>query len=202
VNAPPRRLMLIRHPETLANVESRYIGRMDSPLTERGVRQRAWLANLVESWGADVVYTSPLGRALDTARAIAPAGCAVSVLEDLQEIDFGQAECLTYDEIVRRGIRLQYTGSGPIAPDGETGAAFDARVRRAEAQIGAGPERAVVVTHGGVMRRLLMHLLDLPAECGWHFAVPNATIAVIRIAEGVGVLESLTPPPELSEDRA
>lgn len=197
-----RHLMLIRHPETLANVESRYIGRTDSPLTERGMRQRAWLTTVVAPWGADAIYSSPLGRALDTAHAISPAGCDVRVLEDLQEIDFGDAEGLTYTDISARGIRLQYTGSGPIAPAGETAEAFDARVRRAEALITEGPLRSVVVTHGGVMRRLLMHLLDLPAECGWHFGVPNATVAVVRIAEGVGVLERLAPPPDLSEDRA
>lgn len=197
-----RHLMLIRHPETLANVESRYIGRTDSPLTERGMRQRAWLANVVAPWGADAVYSSPLGRALDTARAIAPGGCSVTVLDDLQEIDFGEAEGLTYAEITERGMRLRYTGSGPIAPVGETVEAFDARVRGAREHITAGPARSVIVTHGGVMRRLLMQLLDLPAECGWHFGVPNATVAVVRIAEGVGVLESLTPSPELSDDRA
>ena len=195
-------LMLIRHPETVANTESRYIGRTDSPLSDRGVRQRAWLENVVAPWGADVIYTSPLGRALDTARAIAPAGCEVRELEELQEIDFGQAERLTYNEIVARGLRLEYTGIGPIAPGGETGAAFDARVQEAIAIMRAGSERAVVVTHGGVMRRLLMHLLQLPVACGWHFGVPNATVAVVRIAGGVGVLERLTPPPDLSDDRA
>ncbi len=202
MSAGVRRIMVVRHPETEANVGSRYIGRTDSPLTERGVRQRAWLAGLVASWGADAVYSSPLGRALETARALAPVGCEVRVLEDLQEIDFGDAEGLVYDEIVARGMRLEYAGSGPIAPGGETGAAFDARVRQAEREIAAGPERAVVVTHGGVMRRLLMHLLDLPAECGWHFGVSNATVAVVCVAEGVGVLESLTPPSDSSEDRA
>lgn len=197
-----RHLMLIRHPETIANVESRYIGRTDSPLTARGMRQRSWLANVVAPWGADAVYSSPLGRALETARAIAPAGCDVTVLEDLQEIDFGDAECLTYAEITARGMRLQYTATGPIAPGGETAEAFDARVRGVRERITAGPARSVIVTHGGVMRRLLMQLLNLPAESGWHFGVPNATVAVVRIVDGVGVLESLTPPPELSDDRA
>lgn len=194
--------MLIRHPETVANVESRYIGRSDSPLTERGVRQRAWLERVVAPWGADVVYSSPLGRALETAHVIAPDGSEVTVLEELQEIDFGQAEGLAYPEIVARGMHLHYTGDGPIAPGGETATAFDARVRRALAMIEDGQRRGVVVTHGGVMRRLLVHLLDLPAECGWRFGLSNATVAVVRIADGAGILESLTPPPDLSDDRA
>lgn len=197
-----RRIMLIRHPETRANTESRYIGRMDSPLSPRGERQSAWLARSVENWGADVVFSSPLGRALSTARVIAPEGVAVRVLEELAEIDFGVAEGLTYDEIRERGIVLDYVGNGPIAPDGETGLAFDARVRAAADLIAAGPERSVVVTHGGVVRRLLVTWLGLPVDRAWCFAAPNAVSIVVRIEDGVGVLESLTPPPDLGEDRA
>jgi broad specificity phosphatase PhoE len=194
--------MIVRHPETLANVESRYIGRVDSPISERGMRQTSWLARVVEPWGADVLYTSPLGRARSTAEAIAPAGVPLATLEELGEIDFGLAEGLTYDEIAAAGIPLDYVSGGPIAPEGETGAAFDERVRRAAELIARGPARSVVVTHGGVVRRLLVHWLSLPVETAWRFAVPNASILVVRVADGNGVLESLTPPPDLSEDRA
>lgn len=197
-----RTIMLVRHPETVANTESRYIGRIDSPLSPRGERQVGWLARVLEGWGAGAVFTSPLGRAHTTALAIAPESVPVQVLEGLGEIDFGVAEGLTYDEIQRRGIRLDYTGTGPIAPGGETGPAFDARVRAAAATIAAGPERSVVVTHGGVVRRLLVTWLGLSVDRAWCFGVPNAVTAVVRITDGVGVLESLTPPPDLGEDRA
>lgn len=196
-----RTIMLIRHPETLANTELRYIGRIDSPLSPRGERQLAWLARVLENWGADAVFTSPVGRAHATALAIAPERVPVQVLHGLEEIDFGVAEGLTYDEIQRRGIRLDYTGAGPIAPGGETGPAFDARVRAAAATIAAGPGRSVVVTHGGVVRRLLVTWLGLPADRAWRFSVPNAVTLVVRLSEGTGVLESLTPPPDLGDDR-
>ena len=196
-----RRVVLVRHPETLANVESRYIGRMDSPISPRGERQTAWLGRVLENWCADEVYSSPLGRALSTARAIAPPSTPLRVLEELIEIDFGVAEGLTYDEIRARGIALDYTGSGPIVPEGETGAAFDRRVRAAAEIIAAGPERSVVVTHGGVVRRLLVAWLGLPVDRAWCVAVPNAAMMVVRIEDGAGILESLTPPPDLGEDR-
>jgi broad specificity phosphatase PhoE len=197
-----RRIVLVRHPETVANAESRYIGRLDSPLSPRGGRQSAWLARSLENWGADSVFSSPLGRALLTAQAIAPAGVPVSVLGGLSEIDFGIAEGLTYDEIQARGIRLDYTGDGPVAPGGETGLAFDRRVREAADIIAAGPQRSVVVSHGGVIRRLLVAWLGLSADRGWSFAAPNAVMMTVRVNGGVGVLESLTPPPDLGEDRA
>lgn len=202
MSAGVRRVMIVRHPETLANVESRYIGRMDSAVSPRGVRQTAWLARSLENWGADVVFTSPLGRAMSAAHAIAPEGVPVRVLEELAEIDFGVAEGLTYDEIGQRGIRLDYTGDGPIAPEGETGPAFDARVRAAADLIAAGPERSIVVTHGGVVRRLLVAWLGLPVDRAWSFATPNAVMVAVRVEDGAGVLESLTPPPDLSDDRA
>jgi len=202
VSGAARKVMLIRHPETEANVAARYIGRMDSPITARGVRQTAWLAEQLGSWGADVAYTSPLGRALSTAHAIVPAGVPTRVLDDLQEIDFGDVEGLNFGEIQARGIRLDYASGGPIAPGGESATAFDDRVRRVAEMIAEGPERSVIVTHGGVMRRLLVNWLGLPGDRGWRIGLPNAAVAVVRLAEGAGVLESLTPPPELSEDHA
>ncbi|MRS11475.1 MAG: histidine phosphatase family protein [Actinobacteria bacterium] len=197
-----RNIMFVRHPETEANIEGRYIGRIDSPLSARGKRQTAWLEKIVRVWGADAVYASPLGRALEPARGIAPQGVDVTVLDDLAEIDFGMAEGLTFDEIIAAGIEIDYTGGGPIAPDGESGKEFDMRVGRAAASIAAGPERSVVVTHGGVVRRLLVHFLELPVETSWRFGMPNAAVAVLRLHDGGAVLESLTPPPDLSDDRA
>lgn len=196
-----RCVMVVRHPETEANVAVRYVGRTDSPLTARGLRQTEWLSSLVASWGADVVYSSPLARALQTARAITPPGVPVRVLDDLVEIDFGDAEGLTYEEIARAGLELDYTGKGPIVSGGETGEAFGARVSSAADRIGTGPDRAVVVTHGGVARRLLVGWLGLPIEASWSFGFPNAAVAVVRLCPDAAVLESLTPPAEMSEDR-
>lgn len=189
-------IMLVRHPQTLANCEGRYIGRQDSPISDLGHIQVHWLERVVAAWEPDGVFASPLGRAYSTARAIAPAGVPLQVLDDLQEIDFGDAEGLTYEENEERGIRFDYVSGGPVAPGGESGEAFLARVVRAAQTVEGSGDRSLIVTHGGVMRQLLAHWLGLPVAMAWRFAIPNAAVAILRLAEGVGVLEGLTPPPD------
>ncbi|MDO8879893.1 MAG: histidine phosphatase family protein [Coriobacteriia bacterium] len=188
----PHEILILRHPETLANASGHLIGRSDSPISPLGTVQTAALAELVAEWRPDIVYSSPLGRALDTARTIAPAGTPVEVLDDLKEVDFGYAEGLTWDEVAEHGIVLDYSG-GPVAPGGEAGVDFMARVGRAAARVADGPSRAAVVTHGGVFRHLLVEWLGLPADAAWRFEVPNAGMAVVSLHSTRGVLERLGP---------
>jgi broad specificity phosphatase PhoE len=188
----PHEILILRHPETLANASGHLIGRSDSPISPLGAVQTAALAELVAEWQPEIIFTSPLGRALDTARTIAPDGTPVEVLDDLKEVDFGYAEGLTWDEVAEHGIVLDYSG-GPVAPGGEAGVDFMARVGRAAARVADGPSRAAVVTHGGVFRHLLVEWLGLPTEAAWRFDVPNAGMAVVSLHSARGVLERLGP---------
>lgn len=190
-----RDIMIVRHPQTEQNARGYYIGRGDSPLTDLGREQVRWLSETVAFWEPDIVLSSPLGRAYETARSLAPEGVELRALEDLQEIDFGRAEGHTYDELQQMGIRLDYLSGGPIAPEGETGTDFADRVRRAAAVVEACGCRALVVTHGGIMRHLLTHWLELPDQSAWRFDVPNASVAIVRLCDGSGVLKSLSAPP-------
>lgn len=188
-----REMLIVRHPETVANVQGRLVGQTDAPITELGRRQMTALARVVLAEDPQVVYASPLGRALTTARFITPDGTPLEILEDLKEIHFGDAEGLLWDEMTARGMTLDYTG-GPVAPGGEVGALFDARVRAVAAHVAGGPSPAVVVTHGGVFRHLLTALLGMTVEEVWGMDIPNAAVATLRQRDGAWLLESLAPP--------
>lgn len=190
-----RDIMIVRHPQTERNAAGCYIGRGDSPLTDLGREQVRWLAAVVGAWEPELVLSSPLGRAFETARALTPEGVELRAVDHLQEVDFGDAEGHTYDELQRMGIRLDYTSGGPIAPNGETGDSFGERVLKAASVIEECRCRTLVVTHGGIMRHLLAHWLELPDLAAWRFDVPNASVAVLRLCDGSGVLEELSPPP-------
>ncbi|MBN2847595.1 MAG: histidine phosphatase family protein [Coriobacteriia bacterium] len=190
MTAKERKLLIVRHPQTLANVQGRLVGQSDSPITELGRRQMTALARVVAADEPQIVYTSPLGRALTTARFITPKGTPLEIVEDLKEIDFGDAEGLTWDEMSARGIALDYTG-GPVAPGGEFGSAFDARVGAAARRAAVGPSPAVVVTHGGVFRHLLAALLGITVEEVWRIDIPNAAVATLQTHDGLWVLDRL-----------
>ena len=67
------RLFLVRHAEALANPDLRYLGSRDDPLTERGQWQALQLAQAFAPLALAAVYTSPLTRAVATARPMAEA---------------------------------------------------------------------------------------------------------------------------------
>jgi probable phosphoglycerate mutase len=96
--------LLLRHGETPLSTERRFAGRGDIPLTEEGLRQAAAAADrLGARGGIDVIVTSPLRRARQTADAVAQATGAPLVADDgLIETDFGQWEGMTIAEASQR----------------------------------------------------------------------------------------------------
>src|SRR5215467_3096506 len=86
----PVRILLTRHGETIFNVEGRWQGQADSPLTERGRAQAAELARALADEQIAAVYSSDLGRAADTAEEIAALHqLEVRTEPRLREIDVG-----------------------------------------------------------------------------------------------------------------
>lgn len=191
-----REIMLVRHPETVANRERRLCGTTAAPLTSRGQMQAVALAEAIVAWDPETLYVSPSARTRAVSALVDPHGTRTVVLDDAREIDFGEGEGLTYEELDAHGITLDFTGGGPVAPGGEEGAAFDARVGRTAATLLQGPPRVAIVTHGGVLRLLLSHLIGLPADTAWRIDLANAAIAVVRVSGGYGQLTELRRPPE------
>lgn len=96
-------LGLVRHGITDWNIEKRAQGHTDIPLNEEGRKQAEALAKRLsrESW--DLIYSSDLGRARETAQAIANLKrIPVSIDPLLREVNLGQIEGMTYEEIVAK----------------------------------------------------------------------------------------------------
>ncbi len=95
-------ILLIRHGESVANLEKYFAGQTDVPLTERGLRQAELTAEHLKDRHIDAFYASPLCRAFDTGLAAAKRhGKPVTAVDDLREIDGGLWERLTFEEITR-----------------------------------------------------------------------------------------------------
>ena len=93
------RLVLVRHGEPDASVRGRCYGRLDPALSPRGHEQMRTVKRLLRGLPLSKVYSSPRRRALESARHLAPARSNTIVDDRLREIDFGELEGLTYDEI-------------------------------------------------------------------------------------------------------
>jgi broad specificity phosphatase PhoE len=184
-------ILIVRHPETNANVEGRFVGRGESPLTERGERQVPLLVARIAEFTPDVVWSSPLQRARLVAESAArESAVSFRMDERLLELDFGQAEGLTWEEIEAAGLAFDYRASEtPVAPGGESRADIEARSAGfADSLVLAGGRHAVC-THGGVFRAMLVHLLGLCTTDIWAFHIRNGAAAHVTVTEEHAMIE-------------
>lgn len=185
------RLILVRHAETELSARGRCYGSLDVGLSPLGRAQCVALeASLAEEPVAAVV-SSPRVRALETAGAIArPHGLEVGVENDLRELDFGDLEGRTYDEIAARLPELyaawMTTPTKVRFPGGESYADLKARALAAVERLRASHAGAAVVavTHGGVVRAVVSEALGMPAEHIFRLAVDPASLTVVEWLQG------------------
>jgi ribonuclease H / adenosylcobalamin/alpha-ribazole phosphatase len=144
VQGEPTVTVLLRHGQTPMSVQKRYAGRSDVPLTDVGVRQAAAAAKRLASAGLDVIVTSPLRRAEQTAREVAAAtGAPVVTDEGFRETDFGAWEGLTFAEVRERWpaeITTWLADPEVAPPGGESFTDVSARVTAARSRVLAGRE--------------------------------------------------------------
>ncbi|PKM51019.1 MAG: histidine phosphatase family protein [Firmicutes bacterium HGW-Firmicutes-7] len=102
------KLFLTRHGETIWNTERRMQGHNNSPLSELGIKQANWLFDRLKDENIDVVLSSPLGRALQTADVlISNRAIEIVIVDELKEINLGCWEgCRS--EVVERDFPHEY----------------------------------------------------------------------------------------------
>jgi probable phosphoglycerate mutase len=184
-------VIAIRHGETEWNLKGRFQGHMDSPLSRLGRSQAAALGQRIAAESFDAIYSSDLGRALDTAGAIASrSGHAVLADARLRERNFGVLEGLTEAEIIAAHgetlERLRRPEPDFRIPGGESlRQAYDRCVAAftALANLHSGGT-IVVVCHGGVLAHLYQHATGAPMDTPRKFSVLNASVNRFRLTGG------------------
>ncbi|HYC60267.1 MAG TPA: histidine phosphatase family protein [Thermoanaerobaculia bacterium] len=175
-----RQLILVRHGQTVDNVAGIAQGWNDSALSETGQTQVQRLAERIASLKPTALYSSPLGRALATAEAIAAAtGLPITQLDELREMSYGGWEGRSFLEVRRDDEPLYQrwiNDAEAPCPDGESHADVRRRLERAFAKINS--DRPVVVTHGTAIRIAATALLDVPVMTSRSFAQDNAAMNV------------------------
>lgn len=146
---------LIRHGQIPANIDRRYTGRTDQPLTDTGKAQAAE----ADVPAVDRVFVSPLARCRETAAIMYP-GMEQTVVDDLREMDFGIFENKTADEMADFAPYREWVAGmceGPV-PEGESLGDFSARCVKAFEEVvrGCGEgDHAAFVVHGGTIMAIM-----------------------------------------------
>ncbi|HEY5108663.1 MAG TPA: histidine phosphatase family protein [Acidimicrobiales bacterium] len=192
-------LILVRHGESTGNAEGLLLGRIDSPLTGRGLEQARSLSDTVA--GANRLISSPLSRALDTAEALG-TGLSVEVDERWVEVDYGEYDGRKLGDIPAE-VWLEWRSDPAFTPPGgESLAAAGARVREACEELFAdpdGPARGdgivVVVSHVSPIKAAACWSLGMGDEGAWRLYLANASATRINWGPGGPVLAGFNHTP-------
>ena len=174
-------MTFIRHGATASNREGRYLGKTDESLSEEGIKALQQYKEAKNYPVADILYSSPMKRCLETAQILYPGQTRTLIqIPEWTEMDFGVFEGHNYKELSGDPRYQQWIDSGGTMPfpEGESREEFIRRsVRGFEhmvQQLKMPLEKVANVTavvHGGTIMALLSHFLggdyfDYQVKCG------------------------------------
>lgn len=200
-------LYLVRHGQTPANLNRQFAGATDVPLDETGMKQAEEVAARFQDFKIDGIVSSPLQRALYTAKSIGRVtGFEPVILEGLREINFGDAEMLTLNQLVAQFGNLvpaladRYDTS--LAwPNGERRSEFHARVLKTINGIlhDYADKSVAVVCHGGVIASILAHLEDGPRNDFERYRIANCSITHMSVTPEETIIHAWNDHSHISE---
>jgi broad specificity phosphatase PhoE len=165
-------LIITRHGHTSWNDGFLYQGSTDNELSKLGKEQAKKLAKRLAGEKFEVIYSSPLKRALATAKEIQKLSPHAKIITDdkLKEFDFGAAEGLSYEkamahkELGRVWIERQKDKYNFVVPNGESFYLVRERVKKVLKRILADGKDALIVSHGVTSKMIFMELLGKKFE--------------------------------------
>jgi len=198
-------ISLVRHGRTAANATGMLQGRIDNPLDELGHRQARAAAAMIGP--VDLVITSPLTRAAQTASAF--EGAQATVVDDhWLELDYGDWDGSPVRDVpgdVWRQWRHDLTFR---PPGGESLDELGARVRGALEALAADPpgDHIVVVTHVSPIKAAVAWALGVGDEVGWRTHLDTGSVSRIRLDDrraltAFNVVPAASGAPQATEQR-
>jgi phosphoserine phosphatase len=184
------RLLVVRHGHVGGMAPERFRGRRDIDLSELGTRQaHATAQGIAARWHPTAIYTSPLRRCLQTAAAIGAAcgGLPATVLDDLNDVHYGDWEWHTHEEVrVRWPELFECWLAAPQLvrfPGGESLQDLLARMADVLRLVRERhlDETVVVVGHSSGNRALLLQTLDQPLSAYWRLAQDACSVSDIEL---------------------
>lgn len=200
------RLLLVRHGITEFNSTRRFAGYSDIEMSADGYRQVERLRGYLANEKIDAIYSSDLKRALVTAEVIS-SGCGIDIVAcpELREMNYGQAEGLTFDEISRRYpevAELVVSSSLHLEfPGGESFYGFIERTSKFLDRLNnhTPSETILIVSHSGPLKVLVCSLLGIDQDHWWQIRIDNASLSIVDINPRGTILTRLNDTSHLRE---
>jgi probable phosphoglycerate mutase len=190
-------LVAIRHGETVWNTQGLQQGQVDSDLTDLGRAQARALADRLTGGQFDGLYSSDLGRAVETARIIADrVGLDVETDLRLRERNLGilQGSSLRQFEHEHPEEYARFRSGDPdyVIPSGESARQRHERCVACTTELAGrhAGRRVLIVTHGGILDSFFRHALELPLTVRRRFSLFNASINSFTVTDGQWRLKS------------
>ena len=187
-NTIETKIYLVRHGETRWNACGKQQGHMNSPLTPSGIEQAQLTAKGLFYCGIDVMYSSDLGRAFDTAKIISNT-LNIKIHQDirLRERHLGTMQGMTKAEFKKK-YPQEWSGFESGDPDYRFPSGESARqiYERSVACIEELADKnqgktVLIVTHGGVLSGIFYKAIDIPLTDPRKFSLFNAAINSVTI---------------------
>ena len=199
-------IIFVRHGQTEWNKLGRYQGQANVPLSEVGRKQAAALAAKFPIENVDVIYSSDLDRARETAETFARNfGLEVHPDTAFREIFFGDWEGLTYDQICEGWPNMMdkfFTDPDKMRmPNGEGFQDVqDRAVQRLKEIIAENEGKTIAIAaHGGVIRTMLVWILHMDLKYMWTLRQDNTAVNVIDYRDGVFTVRTINDIHHLDE---
>lgn len=189
------KIYLIRHGETEGAETKRYKGHIDVPLSENGIEQIKRVAKYLEGAGfLNSIYCSDLSRAVKSAEIIAgQCGLKPVIMPKLRERNFGLWEGMSFDEISKKyPDEFKAWADNPLEFSPMNGeSTIEVRDRAVkvfnEIIVKHQGDNIAIVSHGGINRVILCHLLGIPLENIFRVEQDFAALNLIEFHNGYPV---------------
>lgn len=188
-------VILIRHGQAEGQDTGKVLGSTDMGLNETGFMQAKKLSQAVGRMHYANIVHSPMRRVVETMNTALPDVAGQTVDDRLREINFGDWEGLTFDEIraIDAACADQWldNDSDFQFPNGEKIADFFDRVEDFAADLRKMSGPVLIFAHGGVICHMISHFINLNYQNAFSLAIDHTSISKVKIFDGSAVLSEL-----------
>ncbi|WFD09552.1 histidine phosphatase family protein [Tepidibacter hydrothermalis] len=192
------KFIFIRHGLTLDNESMKLSGFIDSELSDLGKKQVKQTSVRLKDEKIDLIYSSPLKRAMNTAKEISKINSLdINICDEFKEMNFGDFEGLTFKEIEANHKeeyeRLKNGSFEYSFPNGENMIGFHDRISNKIDHIikNYDGKTVLIVSHAGVIRACLSHLISKDHTYHWNFKIDNCSMTIVEVVDNFSVIHNL-----------